>query len=116
MNFISLAMLEDLQTDTAQALYLLMNSMILNKEGFYELPVDKICEHIGIEIDQRPSRIKSKACDQLIKTEIISDRKFHTDSNKTMYLRLYPTEWFRTLTTSITPLDESEQLKLLLTP
>lgn len=114
---ISLAMLEDLDTETAQGLYLMMNSMVLNKEGYYELPVETICEHIGITPD-RPIRIKNtlgKACDQLLKTEIIKERTFHQDDNKITYLRLYPSEWFRSLNESESIQQSSnEQLNLLL--
>jgi hypothetical protein len=120
VSYISLAMLEDLQTETAQALYLMLNSIPLIKKGYYEMPVDKICKHIGIDETQAPNKIKTtltSACEQLIKTDIIQNRLFHTDDTNTTYLRMYPTEWFIKLNRPIGMLEEvssHEQLKLLL--
>ncbi|MGV3465346.1 MAG: replication initiator protein A [Heyndrickxia sp.] len=120
VSYISLAMLEDLQTETAQALYLMLNSIPLTKEGYYEMPVDKICKHIGIDENQAPNKIKTtlnNACEQLIKTDIIQNRLFHIDDTNNTHLRMYPTEWFIKLNPPIGTLKEilpHEQLKLLL--
>jgi hypothetical protein len=105
-RYISLSVLDDLQNETAQGLYLMMNSMQLHKDGYFEATVDQIIEYVGLEKEQRPARLKQrieKACDQLLDTRIIKDRKFFIDDKKTIHLRIYPTEWFIEILTSTNP-------------
>lgn len=116
ISLISLALLEDLQSDAAQGIYLMMSSIPVNLKGEYDFTVEKICEHIGIEKDQRPARLKSviaKACEQLCNTSILQDVSFYKDENKELHVQLKPSDWFALYAGSIEskPFDQ-QQLNL----
>jgi hypothetical protein len=103
VSYISLAMLEDLDIPSAQGLYLMLLSMEAINEGYYEIDIKKIQEHIGLPSDLRPARLKEtleKACIQLKTIDILSDYTFHKDIGKVTYLRMTPSSWFKTLTTN----------------
>jgi hypothetical protein len=103
ISYISLAMLEDLDIPSAQGLYLMLLSLSTTNEGYFEIDIKKIQEHIGLPSDLRPARLKEtleKACIQLKTIDILSDYTLHKDIGKVTYLRMTPSSWFKTLTSN----------------
>ncbi|WP_289142563.1 hypothetical protein [uncultured Brevibacillus sp.] len=97
MSYISLALLEDIQKDTAHHLYLLLSSSTVQEFGRCEFEFDDLCDIIGIRKEHpkdKKKQLLNEAINELIDVKVLERAQFPARTTKVF---LYPSEWFATI-------------------
>ncbi|CAI8945093.1 Replication protein [Brevibacillus sp. IT-7CA2] len=115
VSFISLALLEDLQSATAQAIYLKLCGESLNDAGRYEFNVDQLAEIIGLSSNNTKSRNRQLIKQALAELETIKILKSFYFPPRTDKFIMYPSDWFATIArkeeaNTLTDVDEIPRL------
>lgn len=115
VSFISLALLEDLQSATAQAIYLKLCGESLNDAGRYEFNVDQLAEIIGLSSNNPKSRNRQLIKTALTELETIKILKSFYFPPRTDKIIMYPSDWFAAVakkeeTNALTDVDEIPRL------
>lgn len=98
VSYISLAMLEDLQTQIAQALYLTLSGEQPNEFGYYEFPLEQIANHIYLT--DTPAKNKGaieRGCNELIQATVAEKFAIESNNKREKVLRIKPADWFKQL-------------------
>lgn len=97
VSYISLALLEDIQKDTAHHLYLLLSSSKINEFGRCEYEFDDLCDIIGIKKEYpkyKKKQLLNEAIQELVEVKVLSRHQYPRGTSKVL---LYPSEWFATI-------------------
>jgi len=92
ITYLSLAILEDLSTNTAQNLYLFFPSQVA--KGITRWNIDEICDLMGIKAS-RPVKKKTiikNACDNMVELSLLDDYEIHEDESGSRFLSITPSE------------------------
>lgn len=97
VSYISLALLEDIQKDTAHHLYLLLTSSKISEYGRCEYEFDDLCDIIGIKREYpkyKKKQLLNEAILELIEVKVLSRHQYPKGTSKVF---LYPSDWFATI-------------------
>ncbi|MGG4495586.1 replication initiator protein A [Brevibacillus reuszeri] len=116
VSYISLALLEDIQKDTAHHLYLLLSSSTIQEFGRCEFEFDDLCDIIGIRKEHpkyKKKQLLNEAINELIEVKVLERAQFPAKTTKVF---LYPSEWFATIISAEGRLleEKSQEIPLLL--
>jgi hypothetical protein len=90
--YLSLAILEDLKTNTAQNLYLFLPAQVA--QGITRWPLDEIALLMGIKAN-RPKKTKEiveEACENMVEISLLDGYHLHEDESGAVYLEIKPSE------------------------
>lgn len=90
--YLSLAILEDLKTNTAQNLYLFLPSQVA--QGITRWPLDEIALLMGVKAN-RPKKIKDivqEACENMVEISLLDSYVLHEDETGSTFLEIQPSE------------------------
>lgn len=88
--YLSLAILEDLNTNTAQNLYLFFPSQV--EQGITSWRIDEICELMGIKANRPAKKIEivKAACDNMVELTLLNSYELHQDETQNVTLIIDP--------------------------
>jgi len=90
--YLSLAILEDLKTNTAQNLYLFLPAQVA--QGITRWPLDEIALLMGIKAN-RPKKIREiveEACENMMEISLLDGYTLHEDETGAVFLEVKPSE------------------------
>lgn len=89
--YLSLAILEDLKTDTAQNLYLFLPAQV--GQGITRWPLEEISNLMGSKATRPVYKKKAveDACKNMVEISLLEDFSIHEDETGTSYLEVIPT-------------------------
>lgn len=109
--YLSLAILEDLKTDTAQNLYLFLPAQV--GQGITRWPLEEISNLMGSKAPRPYFKRKAveEACKNMVEISLLESYKIHEDETGTTYLEVTPSNLLL-MSTNMAKQVEAQQLSL----
>ncbi|KQY83758.1 hypothetical protein ASD24_29565 [Paenibacillus sp. Root52] len=109
--YLSLAILEDLNSGTAQNLYLFLPAQVA--QGITRWPLDEIALLMGAKANRpaKKKQIVEEACENMMEISLLDGYKLHEDESGSIFLEIRPS---KLLLTSGNSVKTAEQLTFLI--
>lgn len=108
--YLSLAILEDLKTNTAQNLYLFLPAQIA--QGITRWPLDEIALLMGTKANRpiKKQQIVKEACENMVETSLLDGYDLHEDESGAMFLEIKPSSLLLQSINSVKNAQQHQQL------